>query len=97
MIRVDDETWAALTEAAQEKGYDYRGRLNQGRVVEDLVRATQAPEPAPAASLPAAAAPVRLADVVAQWPAAEQRRWEQDKWKAGGWVKRVLDTINAGF
>jgi len=99
MIRVYDKTWAALTEAAQVKGYDYRGRLNQGRVVEDLVRAMQAPEPepAPAAVASSPAAPVRLADVVARWPAAEQNRWQQDQWKAGVWVKRVLDTINAGF
>ncbi len=106
-IRVDDDVWAALTELAREKGYAYRGRLNPGRVVEDLVRGAPGPvEPAaaqPAPTLPAAAAaaaaasaqpPYRLADIVARWPVKTREQWQQEEWKAGRWVKLVLDTIN---
>jgi hypothetical protein len=77
MIRVDDDVWAALTEQAAARGYNYRGRLNQGRVIEDLVRGVPGPvEPVPtqpaaaAVSAPASAQPAyRLADIVARWPA----------------------------
>lgn len=111
MIRVDDAVWAALTEAAQEKKYDYRGRLNQGRVVEDLVRGVRPAEPSPPPApppppvqpeprqAPADVAPQqwRLADIVTKWPDKVQQQWQQDEWKAGSWVKRVIDTINAGL
>jgi hypothetical protein len=86
-IRVDDDVWAALTEMAVARGYDYRGRSNPGRVIEDLVRGV----PGPATS---AQPSYRLADVVASWPAKTQERWRQDEWKCGCWVKLVLDTIN---
>lgn len=106
MIRVDDDVWAAVTEAAREKGYDYRGRQNQGRVVEDLVRAVLLADPPPPSSpppqpsprqVPAKAAPQqwRIADIVARWPAKVQQQWQQDGWKAKRWVDQVLDTINA--
>ena len=87
-IRVDDDVWAALIEMAAARGYDYRGRPNPGRVVEDLVRGT-----ALAAAVDEQPA-YRLADIVAGWPVKTQERWRQDEWKAGAWVKLVLDTIN---
>ena len=90
MIRVDDDVWAALTEQAAARGYSYRGRLNQGRVVEDLVRGTSTSVRAPAP----AQRTYKLPEIVASWPAKTQEQWKQEQWKAIRWVKLVLQTIN---
>jgi hypothetical protein len=103
LIRVSDETWAALTAEAEARDYSYRGHLNQGRVVEDLVLQEPAelvqelPKPVvvpePVVVTMQEPAHMTLKQVIAKWPEKTQARWQLDGWKAKAWCELVLDTI----